>query len=178
MPTEYIANLGLSAQVEAMIMDTSLSELGPLRTSGLKIGACFKSKLVDGEAKPAGAPIDLKKFPTLWKLFAQPTEEYEYVLVIDQYAWDSASQTAQKAFIHKGLMSIEITEGGSKTRKPDVMEFSQTVKRFGPYSQTLEDLLDRGTREAAAVTMQVMSGARRRPRSGEDTRAILADEEQ
>jgi hypothetical protein len=140
MPTEYTIDKEISNAVVDMLGDGLYTEFAPLRDNEVKIETCAMVRVnKDGEDMPAkDDPVTLKKVPQVEKLFV----DVDYILIVDNSAWKTAnSEKAQKAIIHRGLMKIlvEPNDGGVKlaTRKPDIVEFTETAMRFGAYTDKL-----------------------------------------
>jgi hypothetical protein len=140
MPTEYAIDKEVSNAVTDMLGDSLYTEFAPLRDNEVKIETCTLVRTnKDGEDMPAkDDPVTLKKVPQVEKLFV----DVDYILIVDNSAWKTAnSDKAQKAIIHRGLMKIlvEPKDEGVKlaTRKPDIVEFTETAMRFGAYNDRL-----------------------------------------
>lgn len=143
MPTEYANDKEVENAVTDMLADDAYNEFDPLRNHEVKINTCIVVRTTkEGEDVPCkGDPVVLKKISPLEKLFI----DADYILVVNNSAWKSASSTiVQQAMLHKGLMKInvEAVDGGAtlSVRKPDVVEFSATMNRFGPYTDNLISL--------------------------------------
>jgi hypothetical protein len=143
MPTEFIKDKEISDAVTDMLANLEYSEFAPIRDHEVKIEACLCVRTnQDGEdMPPKPEPVALKRVPPLERLYV----DADYILVVDNSAWKTANtDQAQLAILHRGLMKINIenTDGKIKigTRKPDVVEFSATLVRFGPYTESLLNL--------------------------------------
>lgn len=139
--TDYDLDKALDSLIEEMVTDPNYSEFNNLRDLGVSVVACLKVRMdADGESQPCkGDPVTLKKVGAVERLFM--SEKPHYMLIVDFHAWDTSDQRRRMAMIHRGLMRISAdrTEQGVKlgTRKPDVVEFTRTVERFGAFSDTL-----------------------------------------
>lgn len=140
MPTEYVQDKEISDAVTDMLGDDVYNEFDAIRNSEIKIEACLCVRTTkEGEDAPCkGEPVVLKKVGKVERVFL----DTDYILVVDNSAWKEAnSEVAQLAMLHRALMHIDVTEneGNFKLgkRKPDVVEFSATVGRFGAYKESL-----------------------------------------
>lgn len=140
MPSEHVVDKEIANAVVDMLADEQYTEFAPLRDHEVKIETCALVRTNnEGEDMPRkDDPVTLKKVPAMEKLFV----DLDYILIVDNSAWKTAnSDKAQKAIIHRGLMKImvEPQEGGLKlaTRKPDIVEFTETALRFGAYTDKL-----------------------------------------
>lgn len=146
MPTEFVPDKEIANAITDMLGDTDYPEFAPLRENEVKIESCLMVRTnQEGEdQKPKADPITAKKVSPVEKLFV----DADYILIVDNSAWKTAnSEQALGAIIHRGLMKIQVEvseKGGLKmtTRKPDIVEFSETVMRFGSYNQPLLTLKD------------------------------------
>jgi hypothetical protein len=160
MPTEYIQDKEIANAVTDMLGDTEFTEFAPLRDSEVKIESCVCVRTnQEGEDQPPKAdPVSLKKVSPVEKVFV----DLDYILVVDNSAWKTANtDQAQSAIIHRGLMKIQVeqSEKGLKlaTRKPDIVEFSETVVRFGTYNQPLKTLKEAFTLAAKRLAKELHS---------------------
>jgi hypothetical protein len=139
MPTEYIQDKELADAVTDMLADDTYHEFDPIRNHEVKIESCLCVRVDDkGEnAAPKPEPATLKKVGAVEKLFV----DADYILVVDNSAWVEANEVQKGAIIHRGLMKINIEAGEGKikigTRKPNIVEFTETVARFGAYNEPL-----------------------------------------
>lgn len=143
MGTEYVIDKEVSNAVTDMLANDEYNEFDPLRNHEIKIEACLCVRLnAEGEdMPPKPEPVALRKISPVDKLFV----DVDYILIVDNSTWKTAnSDQAQLAIIHRGLMKISVDEIEGKiklsTRKPDVVEFSATLVRFGAYKDTLLNL--------------------------------------
>lgn len=138
--TEYVKDEELENAATDMLGRLDYTEFNPIREHEVKIEYCMKIRQnKDGENEPCkGDPTTLKKVGQVERLFC----DADYILIVDNSAWQSCNSTVQQeAIIHRGLMKINIdtSEKGIKvtTRKPDIVEFTATVMRFGAYNDPL-----------------------------------------
>ena len=129
-------------EVEALLHDERLEEFNALREHEVKIVAIVRSQSnSEGEHIRGGGDIlQLKKLSPLHRVLVTA----HYVLQVDYYGWEHELEgPIRTASIHRCLMSIEASqgEGGVKlgTRKPDVLEYSKTLSRFGAVNDALID---------------------------------------
>lgn len=180
--TEFEISSGLQAQVDEMI--SSCEDFHEVDNEGVRVSACFRIKHnKDDELVASGAPSDLKKISPMMQAFVS----HDYVVVIDQYVWNHSSTTMQQALLHSALMRLHIapndagTEIKVKTRKPDVIEFSQTLRRYGLYKEeaiNLRDILASAAQTAVSNLQPRDTGDDApRPRATSRRREVLAEEE-
>jgi hypothetical protein len=83
----------------------------------------------------------------------------DYIVIVDNSAWSEANEVQRKAIIHRGLMKINIEVGESKikvgTRKPDVVEFTETIVRFGAYRERILNLREAMTLASKQVAKRM-----------------------
>ena len=143
---EYDLNKDLSTALAEMQANVEFTEFNELRENEIIVLACVRIRMDDdGETQPCkGDVVMLKKVTPLEKLFI--TKKPHYFMVVDHHAWTNAHETARAAMLHRGLMRIAVEKGetGIKLgmRKPDIAEFTATVRRFGAFSDVLCDLRD------------------------------------
>jgi hypothetical protein len=143
MPVEYEADEGLVTQVQQML--GLYPELTHLRNSDIRILSCLKVQMSnDGEPVPSkGDPISISKVSQVHRHFLNA----HFILVADHGFWvdTSISTQAKRAALHRALMKAGVKEvqGEIKThlRKPNIVEFTETVTRFGPELLGLQTLL-------------------------------------
>lgn len=195
MPTEYELSNGLQERVGELL--STCEDFNALRDTDVAIGCCFRIKLnKDDEMVASGPASDLKRVSPLMRAFFS----FDFVVVVDQYVWNNVSGVAQNAMLHSALMRAQVEVAGQGTkirmRKPDVVEFSQTLRRFGLYKEecvNLRDLLQGAALNvAAALGLQstpdstapvelrlvgTRTGRRARARSRETVAEIMEEEE-
>lgn len=134
----------LERELAAMIADESLSEFGPLRDLALTINPIVRVRMdKDGNTeKCSGDPVTVKKVGPAERMF-MPKKPH-FIVIVDYGTWTEADERQRKIIMHRGLMRIaaEKTDEGMKIgmRKPDVLEFTTTVARFGAFNDPLLDL--------------------------------------
>jgi hypothetical protein len=141
MPTEYELDEGLTAKIQSLIDNPELAEFSLLRQFAIKVEGCLKVRLdKHGEPLPSkGKKVEVKKTPAVFSLLVQP----QYVVVVDYGFWidQMVSEVHKKALLHHALMqlNVEPTTDGKKLgiRKPDVIEFAATAKRYGAWTSEL-----------------------------------------
>lgn len=159
MPTEYIVDDALTSFVEQFLADKTYVELAPIRQQPFTFLAVhvLKSKK-DGEAvETSGDVVSIKKLSDLEKAFIQG----DYFVVVDHTRWTSCSEHNQKAQLHHAFMSLEVVENKeaeedepkfkTRKRKPDVVEYVDTVARFGAWKNNLVQLRENLQRAALAA---------------------------
>jgi len=139
---EYIEHKEFSDAVEEMLSDVSVVEFNPIREQDITVLSLVVVRTnTDGEEEePKGKPIVCKKISPLFTALTKA----HYLLVCDNYFWNHADGTQQKAALHHALMQINVEKtkkGAIKlgTRKPEVQEFRSTVARYGAYTENLLD---------------------------------------
>lgn len=162
MPIEYESDAGLQGHVDNLIVNETMPEFQPIRQHEVKVAARLKINLDDNdEPRPCrGEPVSIIRLNELQKHFA----DADYVLTCDYGFWIDGTTTEMMklAAIHKGLMRINVktSRAGTKLglRRPDIVEFRETIVRFGavnPHLTSLMELLQAG----AQATQQVASAA-------------------
>jgi hypothetical protein len=142
--TEYDFDKELSDMLEDMIADTNFSEFNELRDLAIVVLPCVKVRMdKDGETQACkGDPVTVKKVGPVERIFM--TKKPHFLVVVDYGAWGEANEKIRQAMLHRGLMRIvaEKTDDGMKigTRKPDIVEFTMTVERFGAFNEHLLNL--------------------------------------
>lgn len=109
-----------------------LPEFEPLRD--LELVAMTKDKYNAEDELVFGSPaVDAKVVPEIWK--ATFTSDTDYLLLVDGYTWEKADASEQETLVHTLLMKIDVqeTDKGTKLkiRKPDIVAFSTTARRYG-----------------------------------------------
>jgi len=142
--TDYDLDSALDDEVASMIEDATYSEFDDLRELGIVVLPCMRVRMdKDGETQPCkGEPTTIKRVGPLERLFM--TKKPHFLLVMDYGAWSAANEERRRIMLHRGLMriAVEKTEEGTRlgTRKPDIVEFTRTVERFGAYTEELLSL--------------------------------------
>lgn len=143
MPTEFVIDKEISDAVTDMLAKVEYAEFSAIREHEVRIETCLcvRTNQEGEDMPPKPEPVALKRVPPLERLFV----DADYILVVDNSAWKTANtDQAQLAILHRGLMKINIENKDGKiklgTRKPDVVEFSATLVRFGAYTESLLSL--------------------------------------
>lgn len=160
MPTEYELNLELDDVLALVLRDPSFSELKDLRESGLVIKSCVKIK-TDKEGnllKCSGDPVITKKVSPADRLF----QHSDFIVIMDYSTWTATARQEQKsALVHRALMNIKVektTEGFTVSkRRFDLVEHSETLKRFGAYREELLTLRSYFALAAGRVITEVLA---------------------
>lgn len=94
----------------------------------------------DGDEKEtSGPPVEMKKVPPLFGHIS----DLDFVILVCRYRWNSMAKNVQEARIHHLLMTITFDEKGAiKLQGPDVSEFSETIARYGLFTEEIRDLRD------------------------------------
>jgi hypothetical protein len=139
MPTEYVVDQEIADAVIAMLGELSYTEFNLIREHEVKIEvrSCVRMDKNGENAKPKTEPVAVKRVSDADKTVVNT----DYIFVVDNSAWAEANAIQRQAIIHRGLMKIDIEAGEGKikikTRKPNVVEFTETIARFGPYNEPL-----------------------------------------
>jgi hypothetical protein len=139
MPTEYVVDQEIADAVIAMLGELSYTEFNLIREHEVKIEvrSCVRMDKNGENAKPKTEPVAVKRVSEADKTVVNT----DYIFIVDNSAWAEANTLQRQAIIHRGLMKIdiEVVEGKIKikTRKPNVVEFTETIARFGPYNEPL-----------------------------------------
>lgn len=141
---EYVPDDGLVKALTAMLDPETYPEFAAIINNQVKVGCCLKVQTdKEGELK------ECKTEPVLTKRIGQAERLYSQVdaiLIVDAYAWQTGGADHMKALLHRGLMrlDVEVKDGNvkTKTRKPDIVEHSQTVKRFAQDCVSFEALAE------------------------------------
>jgi hypothetical protein len=157
MPTEYVEDQEMADAVTDMLGDLSYTEFNPIREHEVKIEvrSCVRTNK-DGENVPAKEEsAALKKVGPVERSIV----DTDYIVIVDNSAWSEANEVQRKAIIHRGLMKINIEVGESKikvgTRKPDVVEFTETIVRFGAYRERILNLREAMTLASKQVAKRM-----------------------
>ena len=89
------------------------------------------------EAKPA---FDTKKVPDLYRAISD--DAAHFVVIIDMYVWNHCEAQEREALVHSALMRIDVNEEKQKIRKPDVVFYSATLRRYGQFDGSVRELRD------------------------------------
>lgn len=156
MPTEHTLDASIARTIERLVNNPKFHEFQPIRENETVIDSCLKIVTNDEGEDVAckGDAVSLKKIGPVEKLF----HDADYVIVVHNTAWKEANDTVQEALIHRALMRIKIDEkdkeDGEKdakgqtvrvkygTKKPDIVEHSETLTRYGLYTQPLSAVAD------------------------------------
>lgn len=90
-------------------------------------------------------PVKAKKVDEAMRIFMP--EKPHYVLIVDYTYWKDVQPAQCEAAIHEALCSINVTKTDAgdlklKTVPPEIVTYARTLKRYGPYRQTLQDAAD------------------------------------
>ena len=141
---DYDIDKELGEAVTEMIGDAAYSEFNDLRELGIVVLSCMRVRMdKNGETLPCkGEPVTTKRVGAIERLFIP--KKPHFILVVDYGAWRSANEQVRKAMLHRGLLRIvaEKTDEGIKlsTRRPDIVEYTRNVERFGAYTEALLNL--------------------------------------
>lgn len=162
--TSFTLDKDLDKVVKAIIDGSKHPALNPIREQELKITPVLKIRTnKDGEHEQnPGAPAKIIKVNDMWKLFT----DAHYILVMDYYCFNHASETARDAIIFNALCEVEVKakEGEIKlaTKKPDLQIFTATIQEYGAYDDILIGLKqwmnDAQTKAAKSFAAKVASG--------------------
>jgi hypothetical protein len=157
MPTEYVENQEMADAVTDALGELAYTEFNPIREHEVKIEirSCVRVDAKGENAKPKDEPIALKKVGEVERSIV----DTDYILIVDNSAWEEANETQRKAIIHRGLMKINIEAEDGKikvgTRKPDVVEFTETIMRFGAYRERILNLREAMTLASKQVARKM-----------------------
>jgi len=141
---EYDLDKELEQETASMIEDEAYSEFENLRELGIVVLPCMRVSMdKDGETKPCkGEAASIKRVGPVERLFM--TKKPHFLLVVDYGAWSDADEQKRRVILHRGLMRITAEKNDDGlclgTRKPDIVEFTRTVERFGAYTEQLLNL--------------------------------------
>ena len=144
MPTEYVIDGAIQSAMAKLMADVTIAELKPLRDSLARIKSCTLVKTnKDGDYVVGGEPAEAKKVSSLHGVFI----DCDFILVVDYCTWNSTvTERQREAILFSGLQSIgvEVKEEGIKFSKvkPDIREFTTTVRRYGLYNEALTGIKD------------------------------------
>lgn len=157
MPTEYVEDQEMADAVTEMLGELSYTEFNPIREHEVKIEvrSCVRTNK-DGENAPAKEePVALKKVGPVERSIV----DTDYIIIVDNSAWAEANEVQRNALIHRGLMKINIEHVDEKikvgTRKPDVVEFTETIVRFGAYRDRILNLREAMTLASKQVARKM-----------------------
>lgn len=154
MPIEYYTDKGLDAAVTTVLEEKDHIEFKAILGLNITIGSCFKLTTdKDGEPKAGSGPtVVVQKVAPTTRLFT----DADYLLIVDNHAYNGASPHQQQAMLHHGLMKISVEEKDGHVkkgvRKPDIVEFSATITRYGTYSDDLMGLKEVFDGVAASIS--------------------------
>jgi hypothetical protein len=157
MPIEYESDEGLVTQVNQML--SLYPELGHLRNNDVRILSCLKVQM-DNNGDPVsskGDAVTINKINAIHRHFLNA----HFIIVMDHGFWvdQSISTQSKRAALHRALMKAGVKEvqGEIKThlRRPNIVEFTETVTRFGPEVLGLQTLL--ASLQSAATQVAEMS---------------------
>lgn len=108
----------------------------------LKLGICFLVR-VDDDGEPqegTGEPISLKKVPEALRIYMK--DGLNFVLVVDKFFWDNATQKERAGTLTRTLMKLDVGvkddgEVKVKMRRYDFFDFVANIKLNGIYAQNL-----------------------------------------
>lgn len=152
----------LSLWFEEFLNRPDYGEFESLRNSGLKLSvfyavAASEEDDADGEYKPAQKEVVVvKKVPPIFK--ANSKDDADIIISIDFGEWDALHQDEREVKLHTALSSIDVkvADNGDvkiKSKKPDVVAYSSTVRRYGVQTssmQRLRELMSNTTQAAKA----------------------------
>lgn len=139
MPTEYVEDKEMADAVTEMLGEMSYTEFNLIREHEVKIEvrSCVRVDKNGENAKPKAEPVAVKRVSDADKTVVNT----DYIFIVDNSAWAEANEVQREAIIHRGLMKIDIEAGEGKiklkTKKPNVVEFTETIARFGAYHEPL-----------------------------------------
>jgi hypothetical protein len=157
MPTEYVEDKEMMDAVTEMLGDPKFTEFNPIREHEVKIDvrSCVRTDKHGENQKAKAEPITLKKVGQAERSIV----DTDYILIVDNSAWAESNDVQRNAIIHRGLMKIDIEAGEGKikvgTRKPDVVEFTETIVRFGAYRECILNLRDAMTLASKQVARKM-----------------------
>lgn len=143
---EYESNAELQQIVDNQI--ATLAEFSALRVGRVSVKAWLKTK-VDAEGEPvqvAGSPVKLRKLDQLARAMSSDDVPVDYTLSVDGYRWVNFP-AEREPLVHFGLMHafVEQDDEGNvkrKTRKPDVVGFTETFSRFGAWNSVFSQVAE------------------------------------
>ena len=123
----------------------------------LKVVYKFKMDANDQVVAAGGPLVAIKKVSGH---FVPLLDGTTHVVVVDKHPWDGGQQSRKKAALHNALMSIVVIQDDSgnikvKARKPDIVCYRETVRRYGPWSESLELLAASLARGTAQLVEQI-----------------------
>jgi hypothetical protein len=139
MPTEYVEDKEMMDAVTEMLGDPKFTEFNPIREHEVKIDvrSCVRTDKHGENQKAKAEPITLKKVGQAERSIV----DTDYILIVDNSAW--AESNAGEGKIKVG------------TRKPDVVEFTETIVRFGAYRECILNLRDAMTLASKQVARKM-----------------------
>jgi hypothetical protein len=157
MATEYVEDAEMTDAVTAMLGELSYTEFNLIREHEVKIEvrSCVRVDKTGENAKPKTEPVAVKRVSDADKTVVNT----DYIFIVDNSSWAEANEVQRDAIIHRGLMKIdiEVVEGKIKlkTKKPNVVEFTETIVRFGPYHEVLLNMRDAMTLASKQVAKKL-----------------------
>jgi hypothetical protein len=142
--TEYIPDDGVVKALTAMLDPEQYPEFAAISQNSIKIGCCLRMRTnKEGELQECkGEPVVTKRIGAAERLYSQ----VDAIIIVDAYTWQSGNERQALALLHRGLSRLQIeSEDGvakCKARKPDVVEYSGTVKRFKEASFCYDSLCE------------------------------------
>lgn len=157
MPTEYVVDQEIADAVTAMLGELHYTEFNLIREHEVKIEvrSCVRVDKNGENAKPKAEPVQVKRVSDADKTVVNT----DYIIIVDNSAWVEANEIRREAIIHRALMKIDIECGEGdiklKTRKPNVVEFTETIARFGAYHETLLNMREAMTLASKQVAKKL-----------------------
>jgi len=157
--TDYDLDKDLERELADMIADESMNEFAPLRDLAVTVLSCVKVRMdKDGNTEPCkGDPVAVKKVDPVSRMF-MPKKPH-FLVVVDFGAWSDADERQRKILAHRALIRIaaEKTDEGMKLgmKKPEVLEHTATVARFGAFSDSLLNMREAFRNSAHRLLPQV-----------------------
>jgi hypothetical protein len=165
MATEYIEDVGLNDAVKDLLTDEKLSEFENLRLTGLKIMPLLLVKTnTDGDHEPCkGLPAKIRKVPDLYKAAGV---DAHLILIVDYYAWNHPGgvnpENTKLAILHSALKTVSAEKKDGKLKigknEPDVIAFTDTIKRYGPTCEREAVFIEIGYAAASHTKTSLATG--------------------
>jgi len=166
MPTEYIADDDLKQTVSDFLYgkDSAVQfpELDSIRSAEVSVPvcACIKTNKDGEEVALTGDVVKLKTVP----VEVVPFTKFPFILVVDRYRFNMITEKREMlALIHRALVGIEgeLGEVGWKwkSRKPDFVEYSVNLKRFGAYNdhvRSVNEVMEQAAKRFVDATRKAM----------------------
>lgn len=176
MPTHYEESAQLNTIVQRLIDSLDeFADLRDLRITPLIIEKTKKDKEGNEETVEGKPAISAKKVPPLfYHMTGGDRAGTQYVLLFDKYCWNKMDTDERDANVHSMLCMLDpqSKQNGDlvlKMKKPDVVTFKATLRRFGCFDaemdlvrQTLEDSSRRVASRlfSSGVTVEVSRAVR------------------